>query len=65
MFKLELQASRPSAWRLVVAGLACVYGVWALVGTGAEALLWGAGLLLAGMPFYFLQRREYSTLRSG
>ena len=65
MFKLEVQASRPSAWRLAVAALACVYGVWALIGTGAEALLWGAGLLLAGVPFYFLQRGEYSTLRSG
>ena len=28
-----------------------------VVGTGAEALIWGAGLLLAGMPFHFLRRR--------
>ena len=57
MLKLELQSPAPSAWRLVVAAFALLYGLWALVGTGAEALLWGTGLLLAGVPFYFLQRR--------
>ncbi|MFT3792355.1 MAG: amino acid permease [Rudaea sp.] len=58
MFKLELRSPAPSAWRLAVAALALVYGLWALVGTGAEALLWGAGLLLAALPFYFHQRRK-------
>ena len=57
MLKLELQSRAPSMWRLAVAVLASVYGIWALVGTGAEALLWGAGLLLAALPFYFHQRR--------
>jgi APA family basic amino acid/polyamine antiporter len=31
--------------------------VWALVGTGAETLMWGGVLLLAGLPIYLWQRR--------
>ena len=56
MLRLESRMERPSGWRLGAAALAFVYGLWALVGTGAEALIWGAGLLLAGMPFHFLRR---------
>ncbi len=41
----------------VVAALALAYSVWALAGTGREALLWFGGLLLAGLPLYLLQRR--------
>ena len=41
----------------VVAALALAYSVWALAGTGREALLWFGGLLLAGLPLYRLQRR--------
>lgn len=36
----------------VVALLALVYSVYALLGTGRESLLWGAGLLLAGAPIH-------------
>lgn len=61
MLRLESRREQPSAWRLAVAALAFVYGLWALVGTGAEALLWGAGLLLAGVPFYLLRRTQHAT----
>ena len=57
MLRLEWRSRKPSAWRLAVAAAALIYGMWALVGTGAEALLWGTGLLLAAVPFYFHQRR--------
>ncbi|MBS0516346.1 MAG: amino acid permease [Proteobacteria bacterium] len=59
MLKLETGAPIVSSWRLAVAALACVYSIWALVGTGAEALIWGAGLLLAGLPFYLLRRTRH------
>ncbi len=42
--------------KLSIAGLAFVYAVWALKGTGKEPLIWGAGLLLAGVPVYLYQR---------
>jgi APA family basic amino acid/polyamine antiporter len=42
--------------RLVAIG-GLVYSVWALVGTGREPLLWGAALLLAGVPVYWWSRR--------
>ncbi len=38
----------------VVAALALAYSLYALVGTGSRALLWGAVLILAGLPVYYL-----------
>ena len=43
-------------YKLIIAGLALIYALWALKGTGNEALLWGAGLLLMGVPVYLRQR---------
>jgi APA family basic amino acid/polyamine antiporter len=40
----------------VVAALALIYSLYALVGTGTESLLWGGGLVLAGMPIYAWRR---------
>jgi APA family basic amino acid/polyamine antiporter len=42
----------------VVAALALGYSLYALVGTGAKALLWGAVLVLAGLPLYFWRKRQ-------
>ena len=56
MLRLEPREPDRATWRMLVAALALIYGVWALIGTGSEALLWGCGLLLAGLPFYLLQR---------
>ena len=44
------------AYKLVIAGLAMIFALLALNGTGSEALLWGAGLLLTGVPVYLIQR---------
>ncbi len=44
------------AYKLLIAGLAMIFALLALNGTGSEALLWGAGLLLAGVPVYLWQR---------
>jgi len=41
----------------VVAALALVYSIYALLGAGSEALLWGVVLLLAGVPVYLWMRR--------
>jgi APA family basic amino acid/polyamine antiporter len=43
-------------WRRAVALGALAFSLWALIGTGAETLLWGAVLLLAGLPIYLWQR---------
>jgi APA family basic amino acid/polyamine antiporter len=37
-----------------------LFGLWALVGTGWDASLLGILLMLAGLPFYWLARREAS-----
>ncbi|HEU4991590.1 MAG TPA: amino acid permease [Luteimonas sp.] len=41
----------------VVALLALAYSLYAILGAGAEALAWGAVLLLAGVPVYAWMRR--------
>jgi APA family basic amino acid/polyamine antiporter len=40
----------------VVGSLAAGYSLWALLGAGSEAVLWGAALLAAGVPVYFAVR---------
>ncbi|SFS02143.1 basic amino acid/polyamine antiporter, APA family [Dyella sp. OK004] len=47
-----------SVMRKTVAVLALAYSLWALIGTGTEALLWGAVLLLLGLPVFLWQRRQ-------
>jgi APA family basic amino acid/polyamine antiporter len=43
-------------WRRMVALGALAFSLWALIGNGTETLLWGAVLLLAGLPIYLWQR---------
>jgi APA family basic amino acid/polyamine antiporter len=42
----------------VVAVLTTAYAVWAIIGAGGEAAMWGAVLLAMGAPVYFLVRAE-------
>lgn len=53
----RLNPGAPTA-RKLVAGGALAYSIWALVGTGSEALLWGAALLIAGIPVFLLSRKR-------
>jgi basic amino acid/polyamine antiporter, APA family len=41
----------------IVAVLAAAYSLWAIVGAGAEAVGWGALLLLLGVPMYYWFKR--------
>ncbi len=41
-----------SAIKYLVAGLAFVYSMWAVIGSGEEIVFWGFTLLMAGLPFY-------------
>lgn len=50
----ELGATRRGELALGIVGmLASAYSLWAIVGAGAEAVLWGAALLLLGIPLYY------------
>jgi len=40
----------------IIAALALLYSLYALVGTGAEALIWGAVLVLCGLPLHWLNQ---------
>lgn len=46
-----------SATLSVIASLGALYSLWTLYGAGYEATAWGAALLTAGIPVYFLMRR--------
>ena len=47
--------------RLIAVG-ALLFSVWALIGTGTESLLWGAVLVLAGLPIYLWQHTRSTKL---
>ena len=51
MIKGELNRSKAFA---VIIFLAALYSCWTIYGAGAEALLWGLILLLAGIPVFWL-----------
>ena len=55
-----------AAAQAVVALLALAYSLWAIVSTGVESLVWGAVLLLAGVPVYLwmVRGRTSATPRS-
>lgn len=56
--KLQHQDRMPrSAALAVLAVLASLYSIWTLYGAGYEAVVWGAALILAGAPVYWLIRR--------
>jgi APA family basic amino acid/polyamine antiporter len=42
----------------VIAVLALAYSLWAITGAGRDIVFWGLLLLLAGVPFYWLQVRR-------
>jgi APA family basic amino acid/polyamine antiporter len=42
----------------LVGVMATAYSLWAIVGAGREAVMWGAVLLALGIPFYFLFSRS-------
>lgn len=47
---------QPSSALTAIAALAALYAIWTLTGAGAEATAWGAALLAAGIPVYFVMR---------
>ena len=50
----QLGSARRGSVPLAIVGIfATTYSLWAIVGAGADAVLWGAALLLAGVPLYY------------
>jgi APA family basic amino acid/polyamine antiporter len=43
---------RATPWLAAAGALGAAYSLWAVAGAGREAMLWGAVLLLAGLPVY-------------
>jgi APA family basic amino acid/polyamine antiporter len=50
----KLGAARSGDLPLAIVGVAATaYALWAIVGAGTEAVLWGAALLLFGVPLFY------------
>jgi APA family basic amino acid/polyamine antiporter len=50
----ELGAARRGDVPLAIVGiLATAYSLWAIIGAGTEAVLWGTALLLVGVPLFY------------
>ena len=59
----QMQAQRGRIVPLAIVGVgATVFSLWAIVGAGLEAVLWGGVLLLLGTPLYFLVRNSVQRL---
>jgi len=57
--KLKLQKRLAASPALALVGaIAAAYALWAIYGAGAEAVFWGLVLLVAGLPVYFLAKRD-------
>jgi len=55
----QLAEARKGTVPLAIVGiLATAYSLWAIVGAGAQAVLWGAALLVLGLPLYFWLTRS-------
>ena len=44
---------------LIVPVFALVFGIWAVLGVGREAMLWGLALWAAGIPVYLWMGKRY------
>ena len=50
-------ASRRAGWLAAAGAVGASYSLWAIAGAGRDAVLWGAALILAALPVYWLMRR--------
>jgi APA family basic amino acid/polyamine antiporter len=56
---------RPGTGAVLIALLAFLYSMWTLYGAGAEVVLWGTLLMLAGLPIYAWMRWQTPALVAG
>lgn len=60
------RSRRRAAMQAAVAVAAAVFSAWALISTGAQALFWGAVLLLIGVPVHlWLHRKKQPGMEPG
>lgn len=59
---LGVRQNQISTGKLVVAGLAFLYSMWAVIGSGQEIVFWGFILLMAGLPFYTYIKVKRNTV---
>ena len=56
---IKKEASPKNLWSIWgVGGLSFLYAAWAIYGSGNDAIIWGAVLVLAGVPLYLWQKQR-------
>jgi basic amino acid/polyamine antiporter, APA family len=59
----RMQAPRAGTLPLAIVGvIGSIFSLWAIIGAGGEAVVWGGILLLLGAPLYFLVRQNVRRL---
>ena len=64
LIRLENKYSKPGVhWisAIVLASLAFLFSIWAIIGSGQEIVYFGFILLMAGVPFYVMNRWKKNT----
>ncbi|MDE2304086.1 MAG: amino acid permease [Gammaproteobacteria bacterium] len=51
--RIRTASGNARAGLVALGGAAALYSLWAMIGAGREANLWGLALLAAGLPFYY------------
>lgn len=58
-FRGRLQMKTGFLAAVIIAALGSLYALWALIGAGQEAIVWGFVLLGMAVPIYYLSQRRY------
>lgn len=48
----------------VIAAVALLFSIWAILGSGGRTVFWGCVLMVAGIPFFWWQKRSQRGVRS-
>lgn len=57
----KLIGTSGQASKFLIAGLAFIYSLWAIAGSGSDTVFWGFILLLIGIPFYVIIQIRKNT----
>jgi APA family basic amino acid/polyamine antiporter len=58
LLRIRLKDGQALRLHILIAAVAVIFAAAVIIATGLETILWGCGLLLAGLPAYWVIRRQ-------